>query len=186
MSKNNVRLMGWITLIAFPLAAYVLLTLFGDPTVEVFNNKVALYMQLLIGSVSGVVMGFSAFFLTQTPILQPATKKYEKLIIDFNLSFEEMLFLSLCAGFGEEVFFRGVLQEFWGVWITAFIFVFIHGYLNPKNWRISIYGSVMLLFMVAIGYFKSYYGLWTCIAAHFWIDLVIFYCLRQKTKNIVD
>ena len=31
------------------------------------------------------------------------------------------------------------------VWITSFLFIVIHGYLSPWNWRLSIYGTFMVI-----------------------------------------
>ena len=89
-----------------------------------------------------------------------------------------MLFRS--AGFGEEILFRACIQQYWGIWITAIFFVAIHGYLNPKDWRLSIYGLFMTFIIVIIGYMYQFFGLWSAIFAHFAIDL---YLLKKLTST---
>lgn len=174
--------MGWATLIGFPLLGFIVLQFFGSEELDVFNNVVSVPLQLLIGLAVGTIMGFIALGVTKTSLVYPAAKKYEDLIREMNLDLSDILFLSICAGFGEEVFFRGVLQEFWGVWITAFVFVAIHGYLNPKNWRLSIYGLIMTIMMAGIGYMKIHIGLWSSIISHSFIDFVLFYFILFKKK----
>jgi hypothetical protein len=72
------------------------------------------------------------------------------------------------------------------------LFVAIHGYLNPKNWKLSIYGAYMCLVIGGIGYLCDYLGITAAIAAHFAIDVVLLYALvktplsPQKTKPIVE
>lgn len=183
MNENNIRFIGWVTLIGFSVAAYLVLSLFGDASTVVFNNQYSVIIQLLFGSFLGILFGFIALLATQWRIIKPATEKYITLIKDLNLDLGDIIFLSICAGFGEEVFFRGVLQEFWGVWITAVVFVAIHGYLNPKNWRISVYGVLMTMMIGAIGYLKIYVGLWACMVAHAWIDFVLFYWISKNLNS---
>ncbi|MBK7566807.1 MAG: CPBP family intramembrane metalloprotease [Bacteroidetes bacterium] len=43
-----------------------------------------------------------------------------------------MLFLSFCAGVGEELLFRGAIQPWLGIWLTALLFIFYTD-LNPKD-----------------------------------------------------
>ena len=95
-----------------------------------------------------------------------------------------IFFVSFCAGFGEEVLFRGVLQPKLGIWLTAVIFVGIHGYLNPNNWRISIYGIYLTIVIALTGYLSRHFGLTTAIITHMIIDVILFYKLAKNNKLI--
>ena len=86
--------------------------------------------------------------------------------------------MSFAAGVGEEILFRGAIQPFIGVWPTAIGFVAIHGYLNPMNLKMSIYGILMVVVSAGIGYLFKYEGLYAAITAHFLIDLVLFIKFR--------
>ena len=66
---------------------------------------------------------------------EDATKKYKSMVDDMEINWFYAIFLSVCAGLGEEVFFRGVLQQILAKWtrnnwvsilLTAFIFSAIH------------------------------------------------------------
>jgi uncharacterized protein len=108
---------------------------------------------------------------------------YHNLIAQLDLGLGSILFLSLCAGFAEELFFRGGLQPLLGLWWTSIVFVAIHGYLNPYNWRISVYGIAMVLFIAGIGYLFQQIGLISAMAAHTMLDVVLFLNMTQNQKK---
>jgi membrane protease YdiL (CAAX protease family) len=99
--------------------------------------------------------------------------QYVRLIQQFDLNTSDVIFISCCAGVGEEVLFRGAIQPFMGIIITAILFVAIHGYLNPRNWRISIYGVFMTAGIVLLGYLAETMGLLVAIVAHTIIDIYL-------------
>jgi len=54
----------------------------------------------------------------------------------------ELILLALLAGFGEEIFFRGVLQQEAGLWVASLIFGILHG---PSKglWPMALWAAVM-------------------------------------------
>ena len=84
---------------------------------------------------------------------------------------------------GEELLFRGAIQYWLGIWLTAILFVAIHGYLNPKNWKLSIYGVFMTFAIVGIGYFFEYFGIITAMSAHFMIDVYLFSVITAPRES---
>jgi membrane protease YdiL (CAAX protease family) len=102
-----------------------------------------------------------------------------------NLNVGDAIFLSFCAGFGEELLFRSGMQYYLGIIVTSLIFVAIHGYLNPKNWRYSLYGLLVLPFILLISLGFETFGLWFAIAAHFSYDAVLFIAMLN-TKNRIS
>lgn len=76
--------------------------------------------------------------------------------------------LALSAGIGEEVFFRGLLQRWVGVWGQAAIFGLFHlGYGTPLQVVVPFLLGLLLGFLVRRGA-----SLWVAITAHFLFDLV--------------
>ncbi len=100
-----------------------------------------------------------------------------------NLSVFDAIFLSLCAGIGEELLFRGGMQFYLGPCLTSIIFVALHGYLNPFNWKQSLYGIVVLPLSFILGYGYEWYGLWFSIAVHFSYDLILFISFLFEEKQ---
>jgi membrane protease YdiL (CAAX protease family) len=80
---------------------------------------------------------------------------------------------------GEEFLFRGVIQSYWGIWITAIFFVAIHGYLDPRDKKMMTYGLTMTVIIGILGYMNTYLGLIAPMAAHMAIDVVLLYKLTN-------
>lgn len=129
-------------------------------------------------------MGYLSWRMVQLPQLAKVRAKYGGMIQHLHLKPWHIWFLSACAGIGEEIFFRGVLQYYWGVPITAIVFVAIHGYLNVTNLPLFTYGVVMTVFIAALGYLYNYMGLLTPIAAHTLIDVVLLTQLSKRPEII--
>jgi membrane protease YdiL (CAAX protease family) len=111
---------------------------------------------------------------------------FADLMKKFTVSTPEIFLLSLCAGVGEELLFRGAIQPWLGIWPTAIIFIALHGYLNPKDRPLFIYGMVLLLVSAGFGYLLPFSGIYAAMAAHFWIDVVLMlYLKRNSGKHFV-
>jgi len=112
-----------------------------------------------------------------------AREKYIKRIRALNLNYQDIILVSICAGVGEEMLFRGVIQEFMGVWLTSVVFVGIHGYYDFRNWRIFLYGMLMTIIIVGVGYLFAEMGILAPIIAHFVIDVILL-SLICRSQNI--
>jgi len=179
MKKSRLYAIGLITLIGFPLIGATIVGIVeSDPTSFTWDYHWHWGYQLLAGLAFGLLAGFLAWQLIQQPFMLPVRNRYGKLIQSMRMNWADILFLSFCAGVGEEILFRGVIQPYWGIWPTSLFFVFIHGYLNPLDKRITAYGIFMTLVIVIIGKLTLIAGLPTAMAAHFAIDVVL---LRKLT-----
>lgn len=98
---------------------------------------------------------------------------FRNLLKPLEFSLPDIIFLSICAGLGEEILFRGSLQYILGIWPTALLFVALHGYLNPWNWKLSIYGVYMVALAAGLGYLYDYIGLFSAVTAHFLFDFIM-------------
>lgn len=100
------------------------------------------------------------------------------MIKDLNLQWYHILFYSFCAGLGEEILFRGAIQAYIHIWPTAIIFVLLHGYVNPKDLKTSIYGVFLILVSAGFGYMMKYWGIYAAMSAHFIYDVIMFSYLK--------
>ena len=114
------------------------------------------------------------------PVFDKLPVRVETMVRNMKLSVWDCVFLSICAGVGEELLFRSGMQFYLGPLITSVIFVAVHGYLNPFNWRMSLYGLIVLPFILMISYGYEEFGLWFSIGAHFSYDLVLFLSMSTK------
>ena len=122
----------------------------------------------------GFVYAFIALLCMNAPIFDSLENRIEVLLKQLKLNIYKGLFLSVCAGVGEELLFRASVQPYLGIWITSILFVAIHGYLNPWNWKFSLYGLIILPFIVLLSYGYEFFGLWFAIMAHTAYDAVLF------------
>ena len=167
--------MGWITLILFPIPAFAVLYYFEDFTLRQFLALDSLNLSPIInGLVIGIAYAILAAKIMELKVFKEMPTRIDQVVRSLNLNLFDAIFLSLCAGIGEELLFRMGAQFYLGPLITAVIFVTVHGYINPMNWRKSLYGIVVLPLALVLGYGMESYGLWFSIAAHFSYDLVLF------------
>ena len=136
-----------------------------------------------IGMEVGALYAVVALAFMQASVFKTLPNRVDTLVRSMNLSVLDCIFLSFCAGFGEELLFRSGIQFYLGPWITSIIFVAIHGYLNPFNWRMSLYGIIVLPFILIISFAYDEFGLWFCVGAHFVYDLILFLMMRKSTTS---
>jgi len=183
--RNQMILFGWITLLLFPVPGFYLQYYFNDTSIIEF---IALddfrIVPIVYGLQLGIVYGFLAYLFMKAPFFEKVPVKINKLVRDMKLTVLDGLFLSLCAGIGEELLFRQGIQPFIGVILTSVLFVALHGYLNPFNLRFSVYGLIVLPFIILISYGLDSFGIWFCIAAHFSYDAVLFTFMLKEDSSV--
>jgi len=185
--------MGLGTLILFPLVAWLLLVFLPESWHLNFwdllkINKRNLFLIPTFISI-GILFGLFVIWMTELDYFESSMAKYKDLLDNYTLNTFYVVFLSFCAGVGEEIFFRGALQPLLSVfinpylalWIVALFFVAIHGYFSLKNKRINIFAILLTLFIGLLGWSALKHSLWLAISGHFAYDLVLlFYYKKMK------
>ena len=186
MSKLKLYLLGLITLIVFPAAALIALYFIaGLSPLEVLQPDRAWHISTFYGLLFGGLFALMSGLIFSRPFFEQELGQQRKILLSFRLNVLDKLFLSFCAGFGEEVLFRAGIQYWCGIWITSVFFIAIHGYLNPRRWKLALYGLFLIPFIAALGYGFERYGIWFCITAHAVYDLVIFLSLGEEKEEQV-
>ncbi len=181
MRKSSLYILGIITLVVFPIPTFLgLWFMEGTMPETIFEFEYLNIFTVGLGLMLGIIYAFIALWIMRAPIFEKLPVRVEKMVKDMKLSFWDCVFLSICAGLGEELLFRSGIQFYLGPIITTIIFVAIHGYLNPFNWRMSLYGLVVLPFIFLISYGFDIFGLWFAVAAHFAYDLVLFTSMSKE------
>lgn len=137
------------------------------------------WIQLVLGIIVGVITAKAAWQIVELPLLFKTKKFFADLIQPLKLNTAEIIFISICAGIGEELFFRGAIQPMLGVWFTAILFVLLHGYLNPFNMSLTLYGIYMVLVIGVLGLLTERFGILTAIIAHTLIDVILLRALSE-------
>ncbi len=183
-NKHNFYRLSLLTLYGFGILGWAIIEFgFEYPFAEVLAGGIRWHYQLLSGLIYGILTGLIAVFIVNLPFMQTSMGVYVRLGRKLNLTYPDIIFFSLCAGIGEEIFFRAAIQPMIGIWPTAIIFVALHGYLNPKNWRISIYGIYMVFVAAGFGYLYLHVGIFAAIMAHFIIDVILFSHLKKAGSS---
>jgi hypothetical protein len=185
ISGKYLLLLGLITLIIFPLPAYFVLHYFEQITWQEFLqlDKIEL-TPILFGLEFGIIYAFFSALLLSAPIFKTLPIRVDKMVGEMNISYSLGFFLSLCAGVGEELLFRSGVQFYLGPWITSIIFVAIHGYFSIKPLTQSLYGLIILPFILLISFGFDYFGLWFAIAAHFAYDATLFWAFISGSRKL--
>ncbi|AEL28782.1 CPBP family intramembrane glutamic endopeptidase [Cyclobacterium marinum] len=186
MSKRML-ILGWVTLLGFGFLGLSMVYFFQTTTLlELLKGKWPLGQQLLAGTLTGVFGAVVAIILINATFFKNERQKYHKILNHWSWNDLGIVFISICAGVGEELLFRAGLQPFLGLWITSILFVAIHGYLNPLNWKISVYGIIMIGFIAALGYLFKTAGIIAAITAHSVFDaILLFQLVEKKSLNSV-
>lgn len=103
-----------------------------------------------------------------------------------NLDGWNPLWISLAAGFGEELLFRGALQPLIGIWITSALFVLAHtkAYrFNGLNKRVAIQAAGIFTISVIFGFVAEYIGLVAAMLIHALTDVVGLYTIKTAARR---
>ncbi|HLV41809.1 MAG TPA: CPBP family intramembrane glutamic endopeptidase [Brumimicrobium sp.] len=181
--KTQFHILSLVTLLVFPAIGLTLLWFFEDiELLSVFELDRFFSSFTLLGLEFGFIYGFLVVGVSQFPIFEELSKSQSNMLRNLKLNWVDILFMSFCAGFGEEVLFRAGLQTWLGPWLTSFLFIAVHGYFNPTSWRKSAIGILVFPFIIILSYAYEAFGLWFCIAAHFSYDLLMFMGVMKQSK----
>ena len=168
MSKRFIYLMGFITLLAFPLPSLLWMHFFeGMSFADFFQVENIRAIPILYGLEFGIVYAYIAIILLKAPVFDRIPLKFEHAIKSMKLTYFD----------GEELLFRSGMQYYAGIWITSLFFIAIHGYFSIKKPLMSLYGLVVLPFILLISMGFNHFGLWFSISAHFAYDIVLMYAI---------
>ena len=173
MNKRTVYLLGWLTLLGFGGGGLFLFYFINESCpLDLLRGGKALYIQIPLGLLYGLVSAMAVMLIMSHPVMLKEKERYKDMLGPMNLRWRDIIFLSFCAGFGEEMFFRAFLQPHTGIWLTSIIFVVLHGYLNPKR-PIFFYGLFLIFDIAGMGWLFDNVGPWTAVSAHFLIDVIL-------------
>ncbi len=185
IKRENIFYLALSTLLGFGLAGWGVMEYFLEVSLfKVLAGKTEVTYQVLTGIGYGSVTALLGWKIVELPYLKSTKNFFVQLIRPLKLSVLEIVFISLCAGIGEEIFFRGAIQPYLGIWITAILFVAMHGYLNPFNLKISVYGLFMTVAIAGLGYLTIHMGLLSAIVAHTIVDIILLYKLSNSSSDL--
>ncbi|MCX7699227.1 MAG: CPBP family intramembrane metalloprotease [Candidatus Goldbacteria bacterium] len=167
-------------------AAIIILTIKKQSFISIFNlhQTPNIFILFLIITVAFTIAISISFSVIKLHLFKDIKIVIEEIINSFNLNVFDIFIISLLAGVCEEILFRGVLQPMLGIWITSFIFILLHGYFNPFNWHMSVFGILMFCLSMIIGLIYIKYGLVAAIIFHIVYDFIAFSSFKKFIGNI--
>ena len=177
--------MGLLTLLV-PLVIVSILYYFNTTEfmIPVIIGKMNVLFQIGIGVAGGFVLSGMTWLMGKWKYLDDVNFDYTLRLGIFNFSFQEILFLSFCAGVGEEIVFRGMIQPWLGVLTTSFMFIALHGYLSFSSWPKVIFGLILFAVGTLLGILGAYVGLLAAIVAHILYDITAFQRIQAEYEEL--
>ncbi len=186
MSRLQLYVLGLLTLMLFPIPTLLWYLFYLKKSFHDFLSLPTFQFQpISIGLGFGIGYALIVIFILSKPYFDEMPLKTTRLLKGTKLYWIDALFLSLCAGIGEEYLFRLGIQYYLGPLVTSIIFIALHGYFNLKNMITLSYGLLLLPFILGIAYGLNYFGFWFCVSAHFAYNLILFSdYIRKQSKKI--
>lgn len=182
--KRRLRYLSWLTLFGMSAIGIVLISYLQKREVQpVLLGGRRYYLQMLTGLFFGSLSALLALLLIRGKNFRGVRTFFEDLIGDINPSFFNILFYSFCASVGEEILFRAGVQPLIGIWPASLLFVLLHGYLNPYNINLTIYGVFLIVICAGFGYLFKFFGLTSSMIAHFIYDISMFCVLKYAYEK---
>lgn len=176
---TSLWVLGAATLIVFPLLALPIWYFTDTSIKDVFVVDLKILYSIPNFLSAGIFFGLIVIWLTELKFFEESLAKYRNLLSNFKLTRLQVIFLSICAGVGEEIFFRGAVQPVLGILITAIIFVAIHGYYSYKDWKVNIFAFLLTGFIIFLGWGAEKFSIYHAISGHFSYDLVLLAYYRR-------
>jgi CAAX protease family protein len=178
---SSLWILGLATLILFPLLAIPIWYFMDISLADVFVVELNELYSVPNFLSAGIFFGLIVIWMTELKYFEDSLAKYKNLLSNFKLSRLQVIFLSVCAGVGEEIFFRAAIQPVLGIIITAIIFVLIHGYYSRKEFKVNIFAFLLTLFIIFLGWAAEEFTIYHAIAGHFSYDLVLLAYYRKTS-----
>lgn len=170
------------SLVIYLFIATLLFYFFHDGGLfEVFMHGYSLGIQLLSGTIAGAASAaVIVIFSTRKPV-GPVLDDFSifRILKKTNFSWFDRVQVSIFAGVGEELLFRGAIQPLIGVWLTSIIFVAIHGYISFRTAGHILFTLLLFGLSMMLGYLYIHVGLVAAMAAHGVYDLLMLWWVKS-------
>jgi membrane protease YdiL (CAAX protease family) len=184
-SRELFMRMGLLTLLV-PLVIVAILYYFNATTfmIPVVIGKVNVWIQVGAGVAGGFLISGITWLMGKWKYLDDVNFDFTLRLGIFNFSLQEILFLSFCAGVGEEIVFRGMIQPWLGILTTSFMFIALHGYMSYSSWPKVIFGLILFAVGTILGILGEYLGLLAAIVAHIIYDVIAFQRIQAEYEEL--
>ncbi len=152
--------------------------------IPVVIGKANVWIQVFAGVAGGFLLSGITWLMGKWKYLDDVNFDFTLRLGIFNFSLQEILFLSFCAGVGEEIVFRGMIQPWLGILTTSFMFIALHGYMSYSSWPKVIFGLILFAVGTILGILGEYLGLLAAIVAHIIYDVIAFQRIQAEYEEL--
>jgi uncharacterized protein len=176
------------SLVFYLFIATLLFWFFHDEGLfDVFTHGFPIYMQLGIGLLSGSAAAAVIIFFSSRSPMKEVLNDFAVFRIIANSRFTEFdrIQVSLFAGVGEELLFRGAIQPLIGIWFTSLIFIAIHGYISFRSAGHVLFTLLLFGLSMMLGVLFEVAGLVSAMTAHAVYDYIMLKWVDVKREKII-
>ena len=147
----------------------------GESLFSVFFKGKPIAEQLLTGLGAGAASALVILFFSTRPPMSKVLDDFMifRIISRSKFTLFDRLQISLFAGAGEEILFRGTIQPLIGIWLTSVLFIAIHGYISIKSAGHVLFTVLLLGLSVMLGFLFELSGIIAAMTAHAIYDLIM-------------
>ncbi len=175
------QLYAWTTgfSLAMALVAMAIMTMRGVSIPERLIAGAPLGWQLAVGAGLGLVV---ATILTivglKVAFFKPLRELTREILTLFEPDWANTVFIALCAGFSEELLFRGAFQPWVGIWWAAAFFTVAHALRPHFTWGVVLFLSLVYILGLGLGIVFEQFGLVAAMTAHAVYDFAVLTAMR--------
>jgi membrane protease YdiL (CAAX protease family) len=149
---------------------------------NLFLSETGLWTQIAFGTGAGIGASLIIYLCIQIKSIKEVLSDFMifEALSKAKFTFFDRTQLSIFAGAGEEVLFRGAIQPILGNSLTSIIFIGIHGYFKFKSPAHIFFGVMMFGLSFMLGLLSEHIGLIAAMTAHALYDLFMLIALQRK------
>lgn len=166
--------------------AWILFWFFRDTSLaSAFGHGFSISYQLVTGILAGSVAAGVIIFFSSRPPVSEVLEDFSIVRIISNTRFSsfDRIQLSIFAGVGEEILFRGAIQPLAGIWLTSIFFIAIHGYFSFKSAGHVLFGLLLFSLSMMLGFLYEFAGLISAMGAHAVYDILMLYWIKGSGRK---
>jgi membrane protease YdiL (CAAX protease family) len=197
MNRRKILLLSCLLFFALTLLSWLGFYFRGVPMLSALSQGETFGSQIRNGLLLGFcISGLGTVLVLGSNLLQQYRNIVVAILGEIRPRFWDLVFISLGAGWSEELFFRGLLQPTIGLWWASVLFWLAHGAISLTHWGINLYGLCVLAAGVGLGYLYESQGLLAAMTAHaaldattllgfhFWMKTQGLYPIPERTTEV--
>jgi CAAX protease family protein len=163
-----------LALLVFRLRRTALASVFDPATVA---------PRSILGACIGLAAGTACLLVvSHVPRLAGLRRLARDAIAGIEPRWHTIVIVAAAAGWSEELLFRGALQPVAGPWITAVLFVALHGALRIRGARSLAFALFLALASLGLSALKNWKGLEAAMVAHATYDVAVLVGLVEGAR----